>query len=68
MPRSALLCTKIEIREPAYTCDLKIECSERKRGAAAKMHFATAPFCIPNKRDSKIKMGLLQNSLLRKSS
>jgi len=43
MPRSALLCTKIEIREPAYTCDLKIECSERKRGAAAKMHFATAP-------------------------
>ena len=44
MPRSALLCTKIEIREPAYTCDLKIECSERKRGAAAKMHFATAPF------------------------
>ena len=43
-PRSALLCTRIEIWESAHHFGLKLECSERKNGAAAKTIFATAPF------------------------
>ena len=43
MPRSALLCLKIEIRAVNEHLRLELECSRRKNWAAAKKNFATVP-------------------------
>ena len=43
MPRSALLCLKIEIWAVTDHLGLELECSRRKNRAAAKNNFATAP-------------------------
>ena len=42
MPRSALLCLKIEIWAVTDHLGLELECSRRKNRAAAKKNFATA--------------------------
>ncbi len=43
MPRSALLCLKIEIWAVNEHLRLELECSRRKNWAAAKKNFATVP-------------------------
>ena len=43
MPRSALLCLKIEIWAVTDHLGLELECSRRKNWAAAKKNFATVP-------------------------
>ena len=43
MPRSALLCLKIEIWAVTDHLGLELECSRRKNRAAAKKNFATVP-------------------------
>ena len=54
MPRSALLCLKIEIWAVTDHLGLELECSRRKNRAAAKKNFATAPFSTPWKRNTQV--------------